>query len=364
MNSDLKQIFLQLVQIGMWGNGQTFSHHLSTTEWEQIYIESCKQSIQGLIYDAVCLLPKNIHPDENLWKQWSNEVLNIEKNWKHQLVALNYLVTRFHVEESNLTPIVVKGVSVAEYYHNSSHRSCGDIDLYYGSCEKALLANATIKKWGIPIHCSQDESIYVLNGVTIEHHAFLINSHVINSEKGQEKIEQLFNTNEGSRSLLIAGSSIEVLRPELEGLLLISHSYKHLLNEGIGFRQLCDIALFLHVHGEDLQHSKIFLELLDSFKIRGWADLLFSFCVQYLGLSEEKLPYTINKKISSKILLRSIFRSGNMGAIIKRNMLLHKKPLLCKMLTMFQICRNILIFGKYSPQEAFGWFKSLFVSRV
>ena len=364
MKSELKQIFLQLVQIGMWGKAQTFSRYLSAIEWEQIYIESCKQSIQGLIYDAVCLLPKDFYPNACLWNQWSKEVLGIEKRWKHQLMTLNYLVTRFQVESKKITPIVVKGLAVAEYYQTPSHRSWGDIDLYYGSRENAFLANKTVEKWGIPIHYSQNDSVYMLNGVAIEHHSFLIESHVLKSDIKQKKIEQLFQENKGSHPLFIAGSPIEILCPELEGLLLISHSYKHLLNEGIGFRQLCDFALFLHVHGPKLQQSKIFLELLESFKMKDWADLLFCFCVQYLGLSKDKLPYPIKDKKKSKKLLFALFHSGNMGAIIRRKKLSHKSPLLCKMLTTFQICRNILIFGKYSPQETYGWIKSLLLSKV
>lgn len=351
----IRDAFMDLLRAGLWAKMPALPSSLTADDWAQIYVEACRQTVVGVLYDAVCRLPETcraqMSPD--LWNAWHAHVLHVEKTWHSHLLSINYLSARCLM--ARLEPVVVKGLALAEYYPNPKHRETGDIDLFYGSAEQTQQASKVVAGWGVPVHESNGDAVYTLNGIVIEHHARLIETGQLRSGTLQKEIEEAYFSGKVVRETQIGGSAIHVLQPEYEGLLLFSHSYKHLLNEGIGFRQLCDVAMFMSRHGKALQESGLMLNLLIRFGMKKWADCVLCFCVSYLGLPEANLPYKLDvTKKNATNLLAEVWRSGNFGALSGRRKLLQSNALVCKIRTACQISRNVFLYGHYAPSEAFG----------
>lgn len=88
-------------------------------------------------------------------------------------------------------------------------------------------------KLGLPVkRGANGEASCLINRVLVEHHSRLIELH---NPFLQKKIRQweagVFTNSQGK------------LPSEANHLLLSTHILKHLINEGIGLRQLCDIAM-------------------------------------------------------------------------------------------------------------------------
>ena len=151
---------------------------LGEAEWHHLYFMARKQTVEGIVYDAVCQLPEDLLPPTDLLMDWMREVQVIEATHQQHLRALAWLTTRTEAE-SALRPIVLKGLPLASLYPIPSHRVSGDIDLYYGSSAAAEEADRMVESWGTPVNRGeQGESIFAISQVPIEHHAFLALSHV------------------------------------------------------------------------------------------------------------------------------------------------------------------------------------------
>ena len=131
----------------------------------------------------------------------------------------------------------------------------------------------------------------------------------------------------------------------------IAHIQKHLLTEGIGLRQLCDMAMTLHAthHAIDTHKLAKQLKTLGLYKI---ALLIYAFIEQYLGYPRTKLPLPTG--YNPQPLLQEIWESGNFGQTDKRNQK-SSNTLKRKLQTFRKIFEKCLLFARYTPGEAFWW---------
>ncbi|MCE2617212.1 nucleotidyltransferase family protein [Phocaeicola oris] len=346
----LQSVLLDLLKAGLWDRKSSLSEPLTNEEWNALYFACMKQTISGVVYDAVCRLSEKQLPESDLMMQWSQYVRNMEQTYKEHLKTLNYLYIRY-MTVSDLNPAILKGLSVAYYYPCPNHRVIGDIDLYFGGVEASNRANNLMSQWGIPVRGNGSETIFQLNQVVVENHGELITSHSpFVCKRTKEKLARQLSEGSGYQTIKLDSSDLKVLAPHQNLLLLLTHSLKHLLNEGIGLRQLSDVALLLHgekgnFHEEELQF------MLKDWGILKYANLVFSFCVNYLGLSEEYLPYSFDiQKYKPYKLLEEIWKSGNFGLLDERMVKRPKEG--DKVFTAKRMINNSLVFFRYAQGEA------------
>ena len=120
-----------LLKAGLWGlKIDNLGHFpLSTIEWRQLFEEARKQTITGIVYRGITMLPDKFMPPIAILTKWVAEVDRIERNNQKMNNTLKTLIEMF--EQQGLTPIVLKGQSVAALYETPDWRECGDIDLYF-----------------------------------------------------------------------------------------------------------------------------------------------------------------------------------------------------------------------------------------
>ena len=335
---------------------------LGEAEWHQLYFMARKQTVEGIVYDAVCQLPEDLLPPTDLLMDWMREVQVIEATHQQHLRALAWLTARTEAE-SALRPIVLKGLPLASLYPTPSHRVSGDIDLYYGSSAAAEEADRMVESWGTPVNRGeQGESIFAISQVPIEHHAFLALSHVPwRKHRLTAWIERTMTKDTATRQVMVENMPVRVLSAEIDMVQLGSHNLKHSLNEGIGLRQLCDLALFV-CHNQAALAAAPLKDLLSRFGLRRWTDLCLAYCVEHLGLPASKLPYPV--KASSHLveaMHREVMQSGNFGKMDDRYNIGGEGN---QSATAQRITNNVWRYFSLSPQESLCWYAGLIGRRL
>ena len=356
MNTE--DILLSLVRSALWDTTPSAEGFpLDEATWHYLYYLAKKQTVQGIVYDAICRLPEDLLPPTDLLLGWMNEVQSIEVNHQQQMRALAWLTTRVEVE-SALRPIILKGLPLAALYPIPSHRISGDIDVFYGSSAAAEAADSLVESWGTIVSRGKfGESIFTISHVPVEHHGLLVHSHVpIRNRRLTAWIERKMAEEGFTREVIVGEMPVRVLPPDLNVVQLSSHNLGHSLNEGISVRQLCDLALFVDHHHEVLRATPL-RQLLSRFGLRRWTDLCLSYCVSYLGLSAERLPYPVKTSSGTiEVLRREVMLSGNFGQMDERY---ERNPEGNALVTAKRISNNVSRYFRVAPLESFFSISSL-----
>lgn len=73
-----EQYFLELLKVSV-GNSRSLSSCPTDIEWQEIYLLSQKQAMQGMIFDALDIIPNQQKPPKQLLFRWLYSLLEIEK---------------------------------------------------------------------------------------------------------------------------------------------------------------------------------------------------------------------------------------------------------------------------------------------
>ena len=333
----MKEVFLSLVRLGLWGKAQDIpSVTLSMQEWQHIWNMSQAQTLEGIVLDGILQLPPAQLPNESVISSWKAYVARCENyNKRQQVVAfqLEYLFKHTH----QLPFYVIKGQSIAKLYHNPLHRRGGDIDLWFGTPEAQEKANQIIESMGIKTSKYRFDSSYEYQGMEIENHSFLIE---LNNPLIKTKIRAL------EQEIFQKGT------PDLDPLgnllLQITHILKHQLGNGIGLRQICDLAVSL----EKLEYNQEqFKTYCKQFGIYHWTALLFSVIHTYLDVSLEKFPFL--PKGNAEMMMEEILAAGNFGFVDTRFGERNKQGWRKKMQSLQIVWHKTKLFFYYIPSESF-----------
>ena len=367
MNDKLETVLLMLTRSAIWTKEpETKDFPLSEEEWHRLHFMARKQTVHGIVYDAICQLPEELLPPDELLGNWMFEVQQIEQDYLRQVRTLGWLTSRFETE-SNLTPIILKGLPLATLYPTPSHRYSGDIDVFYGSLARCEQANALVRSWGLPVMGGGHEQEYsfMLGEVEIEHHGYMVLSHVpILGKRLMSWTENRLSQSDATRKVEIEGMTVQALNAQLDMVQLSSHSLKHILNVGIGLRQLCDITLFVHRYEKELRQPGL-RQLLSRYGVRKWTEICLTYCMTYLGLPKESLPYTMNarpKRVES--MHQEVMKTGNFGHYDERNLNRPESGAAAKAFTARRILRNSARYFTVSPLESVSSILDLTMMRV
>ncbi len=339
---------------------------LTEEEWVEVYRLAHKQTVQGIVYDAICHLPEEFLPSGRIFSLWMPEMEALEANYQRHIRTIGWLTSRM-TEGSQLRPIILKGIPLASLYPVPEHRVLGDIDVFYGNMENRDAADDLVESWGIPVmRLKNHESSYSVNNIVIEHHYVIAKSHVPWHRSQESWIENYLTSHQGPDSVSIEHVKMNILPPVLNILLLSSHSLGHVIYKGIGLRQMCDFALYIYHHGQSV-NRKALISALKKYQVKRWTDLCLAYCVSYLGLPSERLPYPVDiPEKDLRMLHGDILQTGNFGDMDDR----YSEPvdkgegLLSHLFTFKRIARNMPHYFKYIPYESVSWIFSLIHQRV
>ena len=303
-------------------------------DWYDFYQFACEQAIAGVAFVGIQRLGEHgVKPPLDVLMQWIASASLIEQQNK----AVNKAATELFKELKNdgLRGCILKGQGNGLMYPNVYSRTPGDIDVWArmddgrGKKEdgRGLKADGRCKKGDV-----RDIIKYVkernpngkvcyhhidggkIGGVEVEVHyrpSFMNNP--IHNYRLQKWYKMMA---EGGRLMeeveLPEGvGSIPVPTVEFNVVYQLVHVFRHLLQEGIGLRQIIDYYYVLksNTNHTDDTNIIVLLKHLGLAKIAGAMMWLLS---EVLGLEEEYLIVPKNECLG-KVLLAEILKGGNFG---------------------------------------------------
>ena len=312
MKDSFEHTYFELLRSALWSNAPRCTRILTEEEWNATYKVSKEQTVCGIILDAIAQLPEEQKPGTRLRLQWIMLLKAIEAQNKKMNNALTCLVKEMN--EHSITPYLLKGQGVASNYNIPGHRICGDIDIYFApeQFEQAIkfFSSKGFELEGDPNvdHC---ETTFM--GFKVEIHKKCATFY---TKKLQKRFNEIINDiikNENS-NVVIEDCKIAVLPPMANALQLLSHMLRHIIFSGLGLRQVCDWALFMHRHQKDID-KELFIRYAKELQLWNTYKAVTAICIDYLGLPKEYAICNISdkdRKLANKVLCL-IMTYGNFG---------------------------------------------------
>ena len=341
----IREQFLSLIVSGMYGVPAD-KNLLADCDWQEIIKTAREQAVTGLLVDGMETLPEGMLPEKTIRQQLVSSVLMIEKanrNTTKTLCAFSKLLN-----SEGFRHFIVKGQVIAAEYVNPLHREPGDIDIWIPDAEEAEKAF----RWaGNNFRCrwmpGEKETSFTWNGALIELHRRMADMQYRSYQKNLQDI--LSHGSSNPRTVSLYGMDILTLPDEIMLVYLLVHAEYHILNEGLGLRQLCDIAIFIKKHftAEDSIQDK-----LDRCGISQISAAIGHILHKDLGLDKNLIPFRISSK-GAEIIREDIWAGGNFGK--KRYGHVSNYNFIHRKLTMLPVhCRQYLRYRELLPNEAWA----------
>ncbi len=349
MEKPLREIFLQLLRIGLWGEGKLIlDKPLSEQEWLQLHQYAINHTVEGVIYDSFSFLGEEQLPPYSLRLKWTVRVDKIER-FNQQMNSV--IADQYHFFCSKgLQPILQKGQGVASCYLNPLRRMSGDIDWYF---EDKGYENARnfLKEKNITYTDLAGFSLdYDWDNVHSEHHKKLFDIQNPFKASYLNRLKQKYK--DKYQTLSVMDTPIKLLAPELQLFQVNIHILKHLLAFGIGLRQLCDSARLYYTYTSQID-SEALKKIYSDTGVLNWVHVLHALLVKYLGLPSTALPFSYPKELDPEWMLNEIWFSGNFGFYDPRFEDGKITALSAQPDGAYRLWSSFKRYFKYAPQEAF-----------
>ena len=232
------QIFFDFLRFCI-GSDSEIPSSLKEADWKELYAIVQKQCLVGVLFDGIKKLPAEyVGMEKELLLQWMAESQMLEK----ANVRLNDAVIQVSewFLKKGFRTCILKGQGNALMYPNPYSRTPGDIDIWVEGGDKRVISFVR----SISPHekaCYHHIEFPSYKGVEVEVHyrpSFLLC--FWHNRKLQKYYDRVKEEQFSHRVML--GEQGEVAIPTVEFNLIfqLTHIFSHLMNEGIGLRQLVD----------------------------------------------------------------------------------------------------------------------------
>lgn len=312
MNKTSQQFFA-LLRAGLWESPVATDLFSGTVDWDSILDMAQKQTVTGIVFDGIAGLPTDLQPPAILMRKLYQTVLRIEQSHGLLNQCLADIVPK--MQAAGISPILLKGQGVAQNYPNPVRRQCGDIDLFIGreNCEKATQVLLDLGAEAKNKNRSPKHEEFRLGNVLIELH-FLVEKlrNPTYNKRFQPWVKQHFE--EGKpRQCRINGVDVTLPPINFDALYIFNHAFHHFMSGGVGLRQLCDWALYLHTFDKEIDRDEL-LENLKSFGILKAWQVFGCLVTERIGLPKSEFPfYTSRYEKQYHRVLDNILLVGNFG---------------------------------------------------
>lgn len=310
--SDVGTLFFELIRVAI-GTQDCLSRLPTEAEWKELFDMAVKQSLVGICFAGLHQLGADsddgfakIGMSEDLFFNWIGMATQI--NMRNETVNRQCAELQNRLAADGLRSCVLKGQGVAALYGEKlcGFRQSGDIDLWHDGSPKETVGR--LKDIGIKLrnvnikHANAD----VFKDTDVEIHFVpswfynpLVNRRFKVWINAQTEIQM---THENA--------DLTVPTAEFNVVYLLVHIFRHLLDEGVGMRQLMDYCFALKSLPISLK-SQCF-DTICSFNMHRIASAVMWIMLDVFGIDKEYLLCESDAK-EGAFLLSEVMEAGNFG---------------------------------------------------
>ena len=232
------QIFFDFLRFCI-GSDSEIPSSLKEADWKELYAIAKKQCLVGVLFYGIKKLPvEHVGMKKELLLQWMAESQMLEK----ANVRLNDAAIQVSewFRKKGFRTCILKGQGNALMYPNPYSRTPGDIDIWVEGEDKRVISFVR----SISPHekaCYHHIEFPSYKGVEVEVHyrpSFLLC--FWHNRKLQKYYERVKEQQFSHRVMLGEQGEIAIPTAEFNLIFQLTHIFSHLMNEGIGLRQLVD----------------------------------------------------------------------------------------------------------------------------
>jgi hypothetical protein len=232
------QIFFDFLRFCI-GSAKEIPGSLKEVDWKELYAIAKKQCLVGVLFDGIKKLPaEHVGMKKELLLQWMAESQMLEK----ANVRLNDAAIQVSewFRKKGFRICILKGQGNALLFPNPCSRTPGDIDIWVEGGDKRVISFVR----SISPHekaCYHHIEFPSYKGVEVEVHyrpSFLLC--FWHNRKLQKYYERVKEEQFSHRVMLGEQGEIAIPTVEFNLIFQLTHIFSHLMNEGIGLRQLVD----------------------------------------------------------------------------------------------------------------------------
>ena len=311
-----QKIFFDFLRFSI-GSAKEMPDSLEDADWEELYAIAQKQCLVGVLFDGIKKLPaEQVGMKKGLLLQWMAESQMLEK----ANVRLNDAAIQVSewFQKKGFRTCILKGQGNALMYPIPYSRTPGDIDIWVEGGDERVISFVR----SISLHekaCYHHIDFPSYKGVEVEVHyrpSFLLC--FWHNRKLQKYYERVKEEQFSHRVMLGEQGEIAIPTVEFNLIFQLTHIYAHLMNEGIGLRQLVDyyfVLSMLSVNCEMLTSLQKELKELGLWKFAG---AIMYIMQEVFGMPASRLIVPPNEKYG-KFVLNEVLEAGNFGRHDARN---------------------------------------------
>ena len=233
-----QKIFFKFLRFCI-GSAKEIPGSLKEADWKELYAIAKKQCLVGVLFDGIKKLPaEHVGMKKELLLQWMAESQMLEK----ANVRLNDAAIQVSewFRKKGFRTCILKGQGNALMYPNPYSRTPGDIDIWVEGGDNRVISFVR----SISPHekaCYHHIEFPSYKGVEVEVHyrpSFLLC--FWHDRKLQKYYERVKEEQFSHRVMLGEQGEVAIPTAEFNVIFQLTHIFSHLMNEGIGLRQLVD----------------------------------------------------------------------------------------------------------------------------
>ena len=242
MLSQQQRIFFEFLRFCI-GTVQEVPSSLKGADWRVLYAMARKQCLVGVLFDGIKRLPAGVGMDKGLLFQWMAQNQTLRKTNARLDKAAVEVAEWFG--RKGFRTCVLKGQGNALLYPPGMERTPGDIDLWVDGGDRKVVSFVRSLSPDEKV-CYHHIGFPEYNGVEVEVHfrpSFLFCFR--HNRRLQEYYERVMDEQFAHRVKLGGQGEVAVPKAEFNLIFQLTHIFTHLMNEGIGLRQLLDYFFVL-----------------------------------------------------------------------------------------------------------------------
>ena len=264
----------------------------SAQDWNRVFNTLSMHGLAAFAYEAVERMPQEARPPKEVLLKFISANMKGEQSYA-KLSALAERIGEV-MQENGIKCLLLKGLSLAEYYPRPQSRKFLDIDLY--APEASHQIDEAFKAKGVAVDTEfYRHSHMSLKGVLVENH------HCLLDVSGRELLRRLdADLKAMAQEHLATFDSPGLYYPDVRFSLIFNlhHAMSHFIYEGISFKFLVDWIYFLRREKELLAGMRT-VEDLQRHGLLKFAAVMSEVSVRYLGLDLEDVPECIRSQMAS-----------------------------------------------------------------
>ena len=237
-----QRIFFEFLRFCI-GTVQEVPSSLKGADWRVLYAMARKQCLVGVLFDGIKRLPADVGMDKELLFQWMAQNQTLRKaNARLDKAAVE--VAEWFGRKGFRT-CVLKGQGNALLYPSGMERTPGDIDLWVDGGDRKVVSFVRSLSPDEKV-CYHHIGFPEYNGVEVEVHfrpSFLFCFR--HNRRLQGYYERVMDEQFAHRVKFGEQGEVAVPKAEFNLIFQLTHIFTHLMNEGIGLRQLLDYFFVL-----------------------------------------------------------------------------------------------------------------------